>query len=50
MKKNYYDPEYDRMVDENEIKRQYEWFSKQAWFDKTYEQFKTDNFKQVTKE
>lgn len=44
----YYDPEYDRVVDENVIKNQYEWFSKQKWFDKTYEQFKDDNFRLLT--
>lgn len=49
MKKKYYDPEYDRMVDESEIRRQYDWFSQQAWFDKTYEQFKADNFPEAGK-
>ena len=42
--KKYYDPEYDRIVDEDVIKKQYEWFSTQAWFTKTYEQFRDENF------
>ena len=41
----YYDPEYDRIVDENVIKNQYEWFSKQKWFKDTYEQFRDSNFR-----
>lgn len=44
MSKKYYDPEYDKLVDESYIKNQYEWFSKQKWFNKSYEQFKKDNF------
>lgn len=45
--KKYFDPEYDRIVDENEIKRQYEWFKNQKWFTKTYEQFRAENFTEV---
>ena len=43
--KRFYDPEYDRLVDESVIKKQYEWFAKQKWFDKSYEQFKRENFR-----
>ena len=46
----YYDPEYNRYVTEDTIKSQYEWFSKQEWFSKTYEQFKADNFTVVETE
>lgn len=42
--KKYYDPEYDRIVDESVPRKQYEWFSKQSWFHKTYRQFLEDNF------
>ena len=42
--KKYYDPEYGRIVDESEISKQYEWFSQQKWFHKTYEQFLSENF------
>lgn len=44
MEKNYYDPEYDRVVDETVIKRQYNWFSKQPWFHKDYDTFRKENF------
>lgn len=40
----YYDPEYDRIVDESVPKKQYEWFKAQPWFKKTYEEFLTGNF------
>lgn len=43
----YYDPEYDRIVGEDVIKRQYEDFNKQDWFSKSYEQFKEDNFSRI---
>lgn len=43
--KNYYDPEYDRIVDETVPKKQYEWFEKQKWFHKTYEEFLKENFR-----
>lgn len=42
--KKYYDPEYDRIVDESVPKKQYEWFSARSWFHKTYEEFLSDNF------
>lgn len=42
--KIYYDPEYDRVVDESVPRKQYEWFKQQNWFHKTYEQFLADNF------
>lgn len=42
--KKFYDPEYDRIVDESVPKKQYEWFRKQSWFHKSYEQFLADNF------
>lgn len=42
--KKYYDPEYDRIVDESVPKGQYEWFRSQGWFNQTYEQFLADNF------
>ena len=44
MGKKYYDPEYDRIVDETVPQKQYECFLSYSWFDKTYEQFLTDNF------
>lgn len=42
--KKFYDPEYDRIVDESVIKKQYDWFKSQSYFCKTYEQFLADNF------
>lgn len=42
--KKYYDPEYDRIVDESVPKKQYEWFAQQCWFHKSYEEFLADNF------
>lgn len=42
--KKYYDPEYDRIVTEDTIQDQYNWFSKQEWFTKSYEEFRNDNF------
>ena len=44
MAKMFYDPEYDRIVSEDVIRRQYEWFSTQPWFNKSYEEFAADNF------
>lgn len=44
----YYDPEYDRVVDETVIRNQYNWFAKQTWFHKTYEQFRDENFRLLT--
>lgn len=43
--KRYYDPEYDRIVDETEVIRQYEWFKNHCgWFKETFEEFAKDNF------
>ena len=41
----YYDPEYDRFVDEDVIKKQYEWFAQFKSFHKTYEEFRDENFR-----
>ena len=41
----YYDPEYDRTVDESVIRNQYDWFASQSWFNKSYEQFRDENFR-----
>lgn len=46
----YYDPEYDRTVDESVIRKQYEWFQTQSWFHKTYEEFRDENFKAIAEE
>ena len=40
----YYDYELERYVDENEIRRQYEYFCTKSWFHQTYEEFRHDNF------
>lgn len=40
----YYDPEYDRIVDESVPKKQYEKMVCSTWFHKTYEEFLKDNF------
>ena len=45
--KKYYDPEYDRIVDESVPRKQYEWFKGQSWFRKSYEQFLTENFSEM---
>lgn len=42
--KKYYDPEYDRIVDESVPQKQYEWFKQHGWFKLTYEEFLKDNF------
>lgn len=42
--RKFYDPEYDRIVTEDVPKKQYEYFKKQPWFTKTYEQFLAENF------
>lgn len=44
----YYDPEYDREVDENIIRQQYDYFSQQNWFNKSYEQFRAENFMEIS--
>lgn len=46
-KRRFYDPEQDKLVNENVPKHQYEWFSQQSWFNKTYEEFLADNFRKV---
>lgn len=49
--KKYYDPEYGRFVTEEVIKGQYEMFKNNfSWFDKPYEQFRDDNFREVPDE
>lgn len=48
--KKYYDPEYDRIVEEFVIQNQYEWFKKQKWFHKDYETFKKENFEEIDEE
>jgi len=47
MERKFYDPEYDRIVDELVPKRQYEWFNAQPWFHKTYEDFLAENFTEI---
>ena len=46
MNKLYYDPEYDRMVTEDVIRSQYEWFTRhpQILCSKSYEEFRKNNF------
>ena len=48
--RKYYDPEYDRTVDEAEVKRQYEWFVKQTWFHKSFEKFAEENFTEINED
>lgn len=43
----WYDPEYDRYVTEDVIKKQYEYFKKSPYFKKTYEQFREENFMKI---
>jgi len=45
--KRYFDPEYDREVNEEYIMNQYKWFAKQSWFNKSYEQFRAENFEEL---
>ncbi len=47
--KKYYDPEYDRIVDESVPRKQYEWFECQIWFHNSYEQFLIENFLELLK-
>ncbi len=48
---DYYDPECDRVVKEDVIISQYKKFKElYSWFDKTYEQFKNDNFRILSNE
>lgn len=49
MERKFYDPEYDRVVDELIPQKQYEWFSKQPWFHQTYEDFLIKNFIAIEK-
>jgi hypothetical protein len=49
--KKYYDSEYGRIVTEEIIKGQYERFKNNYdWFDKSYEQFREDNFRELSNE
>ena len=51
MMKMIYDPEYDKVVDESYVKRQYEAFKKNySWFNKSYENFLNDNFVRIEDE
>lgn len=45
--KRYYDPEYDRIVDESVVKEQYDWFKQWSWFHKSLEQFAEENFTEL---
>lgn len=45
--RKFYDPEYDRTVDETVVRQQYEWFKQQTWFHKTFEQFAEENFTEI---
>lgn len=47
MSKKYYDPEYDREVDEAYIRRQYNWF-KSHGMKKSYDEFVADNFDEIS--
>lgn len=44
MERKFYDPEYDRVVDESIPQKQYAWFIAQPWFHQTYEEFLAENF------
>lgn len=46
----YYDIEYGEEVKEDVIRKQYEWFKQQPWFNKTYDQFKKINFIEIKEE
>lgn len=48
--RKFYDPEYDRIVDETEVRKQYEWFAQQTWFNKSFEEFAEDNFTEIKEE
>lgn len=45
----YYDPEYEREITEEAIRKQFEWFKTQPWFNKDYETFKKENFVVIDK-
>lgn len=42
--RKFYDPEYDRIVDETVPKSQYEYFRTHGWSNQSYEEFLTENF------
>lgn len=42
--KQYYDPEYDWIVGEDVIQKQYAWFVDNVSMKKSYEEFRADNF------
>lgn len=46
--KKYYDPEYDKAISEDEIKKQYDWFVNKQGIKKSYEQFLKDNFDEIS--
>lgn len=46
--KKFWDPEYDRIVTEDVIKKQFEHFKNMEFFNKSYEEFKKDNFEEIT--
>ena len=48
--RKFYDPEYDRIVDESTVRQQYEWFAQRTWFHKTFEQFAEENFTEIKEE
>lgn len=45
--RKFYDPEYDRVVDETVTKKQYAWFQSQSWYHDTYENFLKNNFTEL---
>jgi hypothetical protein len=45
--KRYFDPEYNRIVEEEVIQKQYAWFKEQEWNDESYEDFKSKNFREI---
>lgn len=46
--KKYYDPEYDREISEEEIRKQYDWFVKNQGMKKSYETFLKENFDEIS--
>lgn len=48
--RKFYDPEYDRIVDETVVRKQYEWFAQWTWFNKSFEEFAEDNFTEIKEE
>ena len=49
MAKKYYDPEYDRIVDEKEVRRQFDYFAGRGWCNESFEAFAADNFQKLRK-